>query len=168
MPHASEEVPMKTHPFSPPRAIAILICSLGLLACEPPPEPGEPQAPDRQQQTEQAQKPGMLAGKPGAPIGVDSESSGRPVVGQPLEITLTFRSEIPGEALSARYEVSDGSALSLVGNGSQREITAMDARNRVEGSSEDARPMGRDSLQLLPHRQGQHFLTVVAELQTES
>ena len=93
-------------------------------------------------------------GKPSAPISIDYEVLGRPIVGTPVSINVDIRGEEELGPVSVSYSINDTSAL--VFQEGQVEILEM----------KSARDQGRQQLAVIPQREGRLYVNVSAEVQT--
>lgn len=95
-------------------------------------------------------------GKPSAPISMQYELLGNPIVGQPVAINVIVRSTSGSQPVTVQYSINDSSALVFqAGQVKSLQITA---------NAEKA-----DSLQqlaVIPQREGRLYVNVSAEIQT--
>jgi hypothetical protein len=134
---------------------ALVAATTLLLACDPRPDPTDPRVPER---TEPESVAAVEQGKPAAPVQVDYEVTGTPVVDQVTEIALEFRTAMEAPVY-ATYRPVDSSAISLVDAAPGRVALAMQSDG--EGIA------GSDRLRIIPHREGRHFINVVVDVETE-
>ena len=93
-------------------------------------------------------------GKPSAPISIDYEVLGRPIVGTPVSINVDIRGSDDAAPVNVSYSINDPGAL--VFQEGQVEILEM----------RSARDQGRQQLAVIPQREGRLYVNVSAEVQT--
>ena len=93
-------------------------------------------------------------GKPSAPISMDYEVMGNPVVGAPVAINIRISANEEYGPLEVRYSIADASAL---------EFQPGQVRNMRLGHTE---MRNRQQLAVIPRREGRSFVNVSAEVQT--
>ena len=95
-------------------------------------------------------------GKPSAPISIDYEIMGMPVVGIPLSINVKVSSELD-EPITVNYRIND--STSLMFNEAQSERVSLVPIGEQGFSAEQ--------VTVIPQREGRLFLNVSAEIETE-
>jgi len=142
------------------RIFVALLAGFGLVACQ-----GDDAAPvsGSEKTTVVHSKPAALAdqqrsspGKPSAPINIDYEILGTPVVGIPLSINVKVSSELE-EPITVNYRINDSTSLMFPEAQSERVSLV-----RVGDQSFSA-----EQLTVIPQREGRLFLNVSAEIETE-
>ncbi|MDX1406399.1 MAG: hypothetical protein R3192_17845 [Woeseiaceae bacterium] len=94
-------------------------------------------------------------GKPSAPIAIEYEVIGRPIVGLPVSINLLVRGTRDNlGAVKVNYSINDRSALRFQ-EGQVQSYDILDLR--------DAR---REQLSVIPQREGRLYVNVSAEIET--
>jgi hypothetical protein len=136
---------------------AALIASLGLVACSS----GDKSTGSTQDATVSgsakpapavADTSGASPGKPMAPISIQYEVIGNPIIGQPVLINVEVSSaEGP---VDVQYSITDGSALMF----QQGQVE----RYQFAGTSEDS----MRQVSVIPQREGRLYVNVSAEVQT--
>jgi hypothetical protein len=136
--------------------VAVLVASLGLVACDSGGESGQPaKAPETVtgKPTPAVADAGRASpGKPTAPISISYEVVGNPIIGQPVLINVKVRSE--EGPVSVQYGITDLSAL-------------MFQPGQVEGYQiPDPTVDTAQQLSVIPQREGRVYVNVSAEVQT--
>jgi len=95
-------------------------------------------------------------GKPSAPIDIDYEIMGTPVIGVPLSINVKVSSALD-QPITVNYRINDTTSLMFTGAQSERVSLV---------------PVGDDTFSaeqvtVIPQREGRLFLNVSAEIETE-
>jgi hypothetical protein len=140
-------------------AVTLTLTAVVLLGCNPP-DPTDPQVPDRVEPESVTPAASEEHGKPGAPVQVDYEVTGTPVVGQVTEIVLEFHTSIDDAPVYASYQPVDSSGLVLVDAAADRTAVSMQAEG--EGRA------GREQLRVIPQQEGRHFVNVLVEVETDA
>jgi len=95
-------------------------------------------------------------GKPSAPISMQYELLGNPIVGQPVAINVIVRSTSGSQPVTVQYSINDSSALVFqAGQVKSLQITA---------NAEKAASL--QQLAVIPQREGRLYVNVSAEIQT--
>lgn len=142
-------------------SLVLSLLAVSLLGCEPP-DPVDPTldtATDKRGGDAAPSRPAAVQGKPSAPVSVDYEIVGTPVVGEPTQIDLNFASSEAEALVYATYRIPDSSALTFVDVPGDKTPVEM---QQVNGGS-----TGRHRLQVTPHSDGRHYVNVLAEIETE-
>ena len=93
-------------------------------------------------------------GKPSAPIRMDYEVLGNPVVGSPVAINIEISATGSDAPIDVRYTIADRSSLEFQSG----QIENLQVRDR--------RTEGRQQMTVIPRREGRLFVNVSAEIQT--
>jgi hypothetical protein len=101
--------------------------------------------------------PRASAGKPTAPISIEYDIIGAPIVGHPVNIDLAVRSTQGDRPVKLTYRVLDTGSLSFP-ESQVREVSV-----RVNQAQTAAR-----QVTVVPQREGRLYLNVTAEVETES
>ena len=93
-------------------------------------------------------------GKPSAPISIDYEVLGKPIVGLPVAINVRVSSTLDAGPAAVQYSINDASALLFQeGQVERLEIT-------------DLSDISMQQVAVVPQREGRLYLNVSAEVQT--
>jgi len=103
-----------------------------------------------------AEIPRTSPGKPSAPISIDYEIMGKPVVGIPLSINVTISSELD-QPIRVNYRINDKSSLMFTE--AQSETVSLVPIGDEAYSTEQ--------VTVIPQREGRLFLNVSAEIETD-
>ena len=93
-------------------------------------------------------------GKPSAPISIDYEVLGKPVVGTPVAINVDIGGTGDTGPVAVSYSINDASALTF----QEGQVEALEMRATGETN--------RQQLAVIPHREGRLYVNVSAEVQT--
>ena len=96
-------------------------------------------------------------GKPSAPISMQYEILGNPIVGQPVAINVQVRSTSGNQPVTVQYSINDSSAL--VFQAGQVESLQFTANAEKKADSQQ-------QLAVIPQREGRLYVNVSAEIQT--
>ncbi len=99
---------------------------------------------------------GTSSGKPTAPITIDYDVIGTPVVGQPVSINLNVRSSAGDRPVTLNYRINDASSLAF---------PEAQARRVSLGTLTGAQPSSQQ-VTVVPQREGRAYLNVSAEVET--
>ena len=99
-----------------------------------------------------------VTGKPQGPVRIDYRIIGTPVVGQPVTVDLTVRSNVGDSPVTLSYGTSDSTAMSFPET--QQRMVSL-------AFVDDERTAGQQ-VTLVPAREGRLFLNVTAHLQTDT
>jgi len=144
----------------------LVICGFGLAACQSGSDNGAgSETSDAKTATAVHSKPAppekaaprTSPGKPSAPINIDYEILGQPVIGIPLSINVKVSSGLD-QPITVNYRIND--TTSLMFSDAQAERVSL-------------RPVGdatfsTEQVTVIPQREGRLFLNVSAEIETES
>ena len=138
------------------------LCGVVLAACAPGQNGGAQPATEAPQETaaaggEAGTAGAEPAGKPSAPVEIDYDVIGTPVVGQPVSIDLSVRSTRGEAPVRLRYRVLDAQSMSFPAT------QARDVALRV-GASEPA----IRQITVVPQREGRLYVNVTAEVETDA
>lgn len=150
---------MKHSPITGGKVVTLVAVAVIMLGCKPP-DPTDPRLPDGAGSESITSLAAADHGKPGAPVQVEYEVAGTPVVGQVTEILLDFKTGIADAPVYARYRAVDSSGLKVV--------DAASGRTAVNMRAEGAGRAGREQLRIIPQREGRHFINVSVEIETEA
>ena len=137
--------------------LIILLASIGLSACGDADVTPAAQSADEAPAAAVASKPvpamdGASPGKPSAPISMDYEIIGNPIVGVPVRINVNVRSD--QGPVTVYYRINDASALMFQDGQVQRwEIP-------------DPKSDNVQQLSVVPQREGRLYVNVSAEVMT--
>jgi hypothetical protein len=139
--------------------VALLAVLPGLAACQ---DEARQNSPTPSADSGPAGKPGSpattdarnLAGKPSAPISMEYEVLGNPVVGSPVAINVRISASSEFGPVEVRYSIPDYSAL----------VFQQGQVERVKVNMRDAVDLRQ--LAVIPQREGRAFVNVSAEVQT--
>jgi hypothetical protein len=95
-------------------------------------------------------------GKPSAPINIDYEIMGTPVIGVPLSINVKVSSALD-QAITVNYRIIDTTSLMFTHAQSER----------VSLVPEGDETFSAEQVTVIPQREGRLFLNVSAEIETE-
>lgn len=149
------------------RVVITLLCIGALSACQ---DNGTGTSTDAASSAEEpiaaAGKPTSSAdavidrspGKPTAPVNIQYDIVGNPVVGQAVAINLQVSSSQPGRPVTLHYRSNDSSAMVFP------ESQAL--RIEMNAAPDDSPRMQQVSV--IPQREGRVFLNVSADVQTEN
>lgn len=137
--------------------ILLPLFTFGVTGCQPP-EPTDPTVDASASASERQASPLPVQNKPSAPVTVEHEVLGRPTVGQPTEIELSFASSEADATVTASYRIADPAALSFVEMPRDKMPVAM---QRANGGGK-----GLQRLWIRPHSEGRHYLNVLTEIET--
>jgi hypothetical protein len=103
-----------------------------------------------------------VTGKPQGPVKIDYRIIGTPVVGQPVTIDLTVKSNVGDAPVTLSYGTTDSTAMSFP-----------EAQQRMVSLAfvDDERTAGRAAGQqvtVIPAREGRLFLNVTAHMRTDT
>ncbi len=134
-----------------------LLAILGLTAAcgEANEGSGATAAVDADSSAGPAAKPRTSPGKPGAPIAIDYDIIGVPLVGQPVNIDVAVSSARGEAPVKLSWRVLDGGSLSFPEQ-QQREVAL-----RVSPRQAETR-----QVTVVPQREGRLYLNVTAEMET--
>jgi hypothetical protein len=96
-------------------------------------------------------------GKPSAPISMQYEILGNPIVGQPVAINVQVRSTSGSQPVTVQYSINDSSALVFQAGQVERLQYTANAEKKA-GSQQQ--------LAVIPQREGRLYVNVSAEIQT--
>jgi hypothetical protein len=99
-----------------------------------------------------------VTGKPQGPVKIDYRIIGTPVVGQPVTIDLTVKSNVGDAPVTLSYETSDSTAMSFPEAQQRRVSLAFVDGDRTAGQQ----------VTVIPAREGRLFLNVTAHMQTDT
>ena len=99
-----------------------------------------------------------VGGKPQGPVRIDYRIIGTPVVGQPVTVDLTVRSNVGDTPVSLSYSTNDSTAMTFPE--SQQRMVSL-------AFVDDERTAGQQ-VTLIPAREGRLFLNVTAHMQTDT
>lgn len=107
---------------------------------------------------EQADAPdaGTSPGKPTAPITIDYDVIGTPVVGQPVSVNLNVKSSVGDRPVTLNYRINDASSLAFP------EAQALRVPLGVLAGGQPA----SQQVTVVPQREGRAYLNVSAEVET--
>ncbi len=138
-----------------------VLCGLALAACQgdgddPPDSEAGDAARTVHSKPESAVRARTAAGKPSAPIDLDYEIMGTPVVGLPLSINLKISSALD-RPIRVNYRINDTTSLRF---------------SDVQSETVSVLPIGDETFSteqvtVIPQREGRLFLNVSAEIDTE-
>ena len=99
-----------------------------------------------------------VTGKPQGPVRIDYRIIGTPVVGQPVTVDLTVKSNVGDAPVTLSYGTNDSTAMSFA-----------EAQQRMVSLAfvDDERTAGQQ-VTVIPAREGRLFLNVTANLQTDT
>jgi hypothetical protein len=99
-----------------------------------------------------------VTGKPQGPVRIDYRIIGTPVVGQPVTVDLTVKSNVGDAPVTLSYGTNDSTAMSFP-----------EAQQRMVSLAfvDDERTAGQQ-VTVIPAREGRLFLNVTANLQTDT
>ena len=99
-----------------------------------------------------------VTGKPQGPVKIDYRIIGTPVVGQPVTIDLTVKSNVGDAPVTLSYGTTDSTAMSFP-----------EAQQRMVSLAfvDDERTAGQQ-VTVIPAREGRLFLNVTAHMQTDT
>jgi hypothetical protein len=117
--------------------------------------PGPAEAPPAGAADPGAGGEAAAAGKPGAPIDIEYEVIGTPVVGQPVSIDLSVKSRRGNAPVKLRYNVLDTQSMSFPDTQAREVALAVG----------DREPAVRQ-VTIVPQREGRLYLNVTAEIET--
>ena len=137
----------------------LAFCGFALTACggnDPAVGVADGAAATVHSKPESAVKARTAAGKPSAPINLDYEIMGTPVVGLPLSINLKISSALD-RPIRVNYRINDTTSLRF---------------SDVQSETVSVVPIGDESFSteqvtVIPQREGRLFLNVSAEIDTE-
>jgi len=135
-------------------SVALIIAATSLVACQGESESVQPvqSAPQVADGKSVPANDGMSPGKPMAPISMDYEIIGNPIVGAPVMINVNVGS---GEGpVTVRYSITDSSAL--------RFQQGQEERWQID----DSRSKQSQQIAVIPQREGRLYLNVSAEVET--
>jgi hypothetical protein len=95
-------------------------------------------------------------GKPSAPISMEYEILGNPVVGQPVAINVDVRSTSGSHPVSVQYSINDSSAL----------VFQAGQVERLQVTANAEKTASQQQLAVIPQREGRLYVNVSAEIQT--
>jgi len=99
-----------------------------------------------------------VTGKPQGPVRIDYRIIGTPVVGQPVTIDLTVKSNVDDAPVNLSYGTSDATAMSF---------PESQPRTVSLAFVDDERTAGQQ-VTIIPAREGRLFLNVTAHMQTDT
>ena len=103
-----------------------------------------------------AERPKTSPGKPSAPITIDYEIMGKPVIGIPLSINVKISSALD-QPIRVNYRINDSTSLMFT-NAQSRTVSLLPA-------GDEAYPA--EQVTVIPQREGRLFLNVSAEIETD-
>ena len=95
-------------------------------------------------------------GKPSAPISMQYEILGNPIVGQPVAINVQVRSTSGSQPVTVRYSINDSSAL----------VFQAGQVERLQYTANAEKTDSQQQLAVIPQREGRLYVNVSAEIQT--
>jgi hypothetical protein len=93
-------------------------------------------------------------GKPSAPITIDYEVLGKPIVGLPVAINVSVHATEDTGPISVQYSINDASALLF----QEGQVERRSYRNRSE--------LDTQQVAVVPQREGRLYINISAEVQT--
>jgi hypothetical protein len=135
-------------------SVALMIAATSLVACQGESESVQPvlSAPQVADGKSVPANDGASPGKPMAPISMDYEIVGKPIVGAPVMINVNVRS---GEGpVTVRYSITDTSAL--------RFQQGQEERWQID----DSRSKQSQQIAVIPQREGRLYVNISAEVET--
>ena len=99
-----------------------------------------------------------IIGKPQGPVRIDYRIIGTPVVGQPVTIDLTVKSNVGEEPVTLSFGSNDSTAMTFPESQQRMVSLAFVDDERIAGQQ----------VTVIPAREGRLFLNVTAHLQTET
>ncbi|HEX7063051.1 MAG TPA: hypothetical protein VF200_13850 [Woeseiaceae bacterium] len=139
------------------RHIVYGVCGLVLMTACRAGSGGGDATPVAEATPESAAAAAKPAGKPSAPVDIDYDVIGTPVVGQPVSIDLSVKSTRGEAPVRLRYRVLDGQSMSFPAT------QARDVALRV-GATEPA----IRQITVVPQREGRLYVNVTAEVDTDA
>ena len=141
--------------------LLLVLCGLALAACQgdgadPASSETDAAAGTVYSKPKSAAEPRAAGGKPSAPINLDYEIMGTPVVGLPLSINLKVSSTLD-QPIRVNYRINDTTSLMF---------------SDVQAETVSLVPIGDEAFSaeqvtVIPQREGRLFLNVSAEIDTE-
>ena len=95
-------------------------------------------------------------GKPSAPISMEYEILGNPIVGQPVAINVQVRSTSGNQSVTVQYSINDSSALVF----QPGQVRSLQLTANAEKTA------SQQQLAVVPQREGRLYVNVSAEIQT--
>jgi hypothetical protein len=95
-------------------------------------------------------------GKPSAPISMQYEILGNPIVGQPVAINVQVRSTSGSQPVTVQYSINDSSAL----------VFQAGQVERLQYTANAEKTDSQQQLAVIPQREGRLYVNVSAEIQT--
>ena len=141
--------------------LLLILCGLALAACQgdggdPASSEADAAAGTVHSKPKSAVEPRTAGGKPSAPINLNYEIMGTPVVGLPLSINLKISSSLD-RPIRVNYRINDTTSLMF---------------SDVQAETVSLVPIGDEAFSaeqvtVIPQREGRLFLNVSAEIDTE-
>lgn len=137
------------------RPLSLVLCGLALVACQ---GDSDEVAGDGtvHSKPKSAVSPETSSGKPSAPISLDYEIMGTPVVGIPLSINVKISSALD-RPIRVNYRIND--TTSLMFSDAQAESVSLVPIGDEAFSAEQ--------VTVIPQREGRLFLNISAEIETD-
>jgi hypothetical protein len=151
--------------------LPVLLQALALSACEaddgaggagpaaeaPPAEQPDAGHAAKASPAEDAADARSSPGKPTAPITIDYEVIGTPVVGQPVSINLDVKSSVADTPVTLSYRINDASSLAF---------PEAQPRRLPLGTLGGGAQHASQQVTVVPQREGRAYLNVSAEVET--
>lgn len=141
--------------FVDARNILTVFVAIGCIACQDTGRETPAAAVSGKETAEQSTAAQAAAGKPTAPIDIEYDVIGTPIVGQPVNIDLSIRSTRGDAPVRLSYRVLDSKSMSFP------DAQAKEVALRVG----DTQPAVRQ-VTIVPQREGRLYLNVTAEVET--
>lgn len=146
------------------RLSLLVLCGFGLCACQSGTDELGNSEGSSAETTAAAQDNPVVApeerrispGKPTAPIDIDYEILGQPVVGIPLSINVKVSSSLD-QPITVKYRIGDVTSL-MFSDAQARSVTLVPLGDKA---------LSTEQVTVIPQREGRLFLNVSAEIETE-